>query len=404
MATAVGVSSELLDEVWTRFFDAVADEMSAARELRWRLHRSPQVSGREGPTLQTVLEALDVEQWDPVASTGALVRIGPEDGPAVAIRAELDALPIVEETGAAHASTNGAMHACGHDVHIAAAVAVARAARRVSLPIPLVIILQPREEAYPSGARDICESGLLERHRIQEVFGAHVHPQVPAAGIAIGEGAVNAASDEFHITVRGEGGHAAYPQYSRDPIVAIAAVIGALQTVISRRLDPMHPAVLSFGVISAGSAANIIPASAIARGSLRTMDTRDREFLHAEVPKIVASTAEAYGCVTDVEWTFGEPVLYNDPWVAGATRSGLESHGLLTVEPMRSCGADDFSYYSERIPGVMMFVGVGEGNDDPALHTSTFLPREEAIFDIAMAYAIAIRAVRSTSAVVNADS
>ncbi|WP_449281678.1 M20 metallopeptidase family protein [Leucobacter sp.] len=377
---------------WDSFFAAVAEELPGALRLRRRLHRAPCISGDEGPTRDLVLQELGSPDWDPVAGTGGLVRIGPEDGPAIALRAELDALPIPEETGASFASTNGAMHACGHDVHIAAAVAVARAAQRVDLPVALLLILQPREEAYPSGARDICESGLLERHGVREVFGAHVHPRVPAGGVAIGEGAVNAAADEFGITVRGVGGHAAYPHHARDPIVAMAAVIGAMQMVVNRRIDPMHPAVLSFGTVNAGSAANVIPSEARARGSIRTMDPDDRAFLHSELAKVASEVAAAHGCSADVAIISGEPVLYNHPEMSRALSRALEDRGVQIVEPMRSCGADDFSYYTERLPGVMMFVGVGREEDEPALHTSTFLPREEAVSDIAMAYAISMRA------------
>ncbi len=384
--------TDMTAEPWDRFFAAVAEELPGAFQLRRRLHSTPRISGDEGPTLEMVLEELGSPEWDPVAATGGLVRIGPSTGPAIALRAELDALPIVEETGAAFASTNGAMHACGHDVHIAAAVAVARAAQRVELPVALLLILQPREEAYPSGARDICESGLLEQHGVREVFGAHVHPRVPAGGVAIGEGAVNAAADEFGITVRGIGGHAAYPHHARDPIVAMAAVIGAMQMLVSRRVDPMHPAVLSFGTVNAGSAANVIPSEAHARGSIRTMDAEDRAFLHTELSKAASDVAAAHGCSAEVAIISGEPVLYNDPAMSRALSRALEDRGMRIVDPMRSCGADDFSYYTERLPGVMMFVGVGRGADEPALHTSTFLPREEAVSDIAMAYAISIRA------------
>ncbi|QBE50342.1 M20 metallopeptidase family protein [Leucobacter triazinivorans] len=381
----------MMTDPWDRFFAAVAEEIPEALQLRRQLHRAPCISGEEGPTRDLVLQALGSPEWDPVADTGGLVRIGPSDGPAIALRAELDALPILEETGAAFASTNGAMHACGHDVHIAAAVAVARAAQRVALPVALLLILQPREEAYPSGARDICESGLLEQHGVREVFGAHVHPRVPAGGIAIGEGAVNAAADEFGIAVRGIGGHAAYPHHARDPIVALAAVIGAMQMILNRRIDPMHPAVLSFGTIHAGSAANVIPSEARARGSMRTMHPRDRAFLHTEIPRVASEVAAAHGCSAEVEIISGEPVLYNHPEMSRSLMRALEGRAVRVVEPMRSCGADDFSYYTERLPGVMMFVGVARSEHEPALHTSAFLPGDEAVSDIAMAYAISVR-------------
>ena len=381
------------DALWTRFFAAVDDELAGAVDLRRRLHRSPAISGEEGPTLETVIAELGVTEWQPIAETGALVRIGPATGPAIGIRAELDALPIVERTGSPDASQNGAMHACGHDVHISAAVAIGKAALRVPLPVALLLILQPREEAYPSGARDICESEIFHAHDLGQVFGAHVHPRIEAGGIAIGAGAVNAAADEFNIEIDGNGGHAAYPHHTRDPIVALGAVIGALQTLVSRRVDPMHPAVLTFGTVTAGSAANVIPDRAFASGSLRTMDTEDRVRLHAEVESMVSAISQAHGCTGTVRITKGEPILYNDPDLSHAVQTAFDSAGVVTVEPMRSCGADDFSFYSERIPGVMMFVGVGDGPDTPALHSATFMPPDSAISDIARAYALAIQAV-----------
>lgn len=381
------------EETWPQFFAAVEDEMVEAVALRRLLHQSPAVSGQEGPTLATVIDALGVSEWQPIAETGALVRIGPATGPAIGIRAELDALPIIERTGSPYASVNGAMHACGHDVHISAAVAIGRAALRVPLPVAILLILQPREEAYPSGARDICESEIFHAHHLGQVFGAHVHPRIPSGGIAIGAGAVNAAADEFNIEIDGAGGHAAYPHHTRDPIVALGAVIGALQTLVSRRVDPMHPAVLTFGTVTAGSAANVIPDRAFASGSLRTMDTEDRVRLHTEVETMVSAISLAHGCTGTVRITKGEPILYNDPDLSAAVQSAFDRAGVVTVDPMRSCGADDFSFYSERVPGVMMFVGVGDGPDTPALHSATFMPQDSAITDIARAYALAIQAV-----------
>lgn len=382
----------MLDEPWRAFSAAVEDELAEAIKLREQLHRAPMLSGEEGPTLELVLAALGISEWEAVAETGAIVRIGPKDGPAIGIRAELDALPIAERTGAPFASTNGAMHACGHDVHIAAAVAVAKAAIRVSLPFAIVLILQPREEAYPSGAKDICESGLLEKHQVVQVFGAHVHPRIPSGGIAIGGGAVNAAADEFNVEIVGVGGHAAYPHHARNPIAALGAVIVEAQRLVSRAINPMNPAVLHIGAVSSGSAANVVPDRARMRGSIRTMDRDDRDYLHAELPRLVSSISSAHGCSSDVVITKGEPILVNDEDLARAVRARLEQAGVVTVEPMRSCGSDDFSFYSELIPGVMMFVGVGEGEETPALHSPTFLPPESAVQSMAMAYVLAISA------------
>lgn len=382
----------MTSDLWAQFFEAVLEEMPRAQQLRWQIHQSPQVSGNESETRDLILKELGNPTWEPVAETGGVVRIGPADGPAIGVRAELDALPIVEDTGAEFSSTNGAMHACGHDIHMAAAFAIARAAIRTPLPFAILLVLQPREEAYPSGARDISESEILERHDVHSMFGAHVHPRIPAGGIAVGAGAVNAASDEFRITIRGSGGHAAYPHQADDSIVAMAAVIGAAQTVVSRTLDPMRPAVLSFGNLSAGSVANVLPSESFASGTIRTMDAADRETAYLTLTRIVSEVAEAYNCSGEVELIQGEPVLYNDPRVANAVSVALQEFGATVVEPMRSCGADDFSYYTEKFPGLMMFVGTNKSPDDPPLHSSRFLPEDASIYQMAMAYAVSLRA------------
>lgn len=375
----------------TALREAIEVELPHARELRCRLHAEPEVSGDEERTAERVTGAItangvggDVEV-SVVAETGRLIRIGPAGRPAIAVRAELDALPITEHTGSHDAATNGAMHACGHDVHLAAATALARAAARVQLPVPLVVILQPREESAPSGARDIVADKVLQEHQVRAVVAAHVQPLLAPGTIAATEGAVNAATDEFEIKISGRGGHGGYPHLARDPILALAQVIVALQQVVSRRIDPLHAAVLSVGAVHAGSAANVIPEEAHARGTLRLLDPADRAAVHEEIVTIVDRVADACGCRGDVNLREGEPALVNDSLLTAASHDWLGELGFRLSPPLRSCGADDFSFYGEVTRGLMMFVGVDPAGGAATLHHPRFRPPDEAIRDVALA-------------------
>jgi amidohydrolase len=372
----------------------ITDEIPVATALRHAIHRDPQLSGQEWPTAEAVLAALGPVEHELIAETGLLVRIGPATGPAVGIRAELDGLPVLERSGSSFSSENGAMHACGHDIHIAGAVALARAAMLFDLPIALVFIFQPREETYPSGARDIMETGALERHGVRSVVGVHVHPGIPVGFITTGSGVVNAASDEFKIVVDGDGGHAAYPHLTTDTIVAMAQIISAAQTIVSRRIDPMHPAVLTFSLLNSGTAANVIPASSTASGSIRSSNEQDRAAIARDLDKIVSLVANANGCTARMEITRGEPVLCNDAELVEHVDRVLSEHNFEVMEPMRSCGSDDFSFYSEKYPSLMMFLGTGTAlaRNGLSLHSPDFCPGDESISAVAFAFASAYQA------------
>jgi amidohydrolase len=271
-----------------------------------------------------------------------------------------------------------------------AAVALARALRRSPGPRPLLAVLQPREEAYPSGAKDLVGSAALTRHDVLAVIGAHLQPQLARGVVTAGAGLVNAAADEFRITVRGQGGHAAYPQSTRDRILAAAHVIVALQHLISRRTDPLHAAVLTVGSVHAGEAANVIPATAVMTGTLRTFEPADRQRLQTAIEATARATATAYECTAEATFTDGEPVLRNDARLAAVTEPELRAAGLRVAEPLRSCGSDDFSYYCSRYPSLMMFVGIGVGVGPgsagaPGLHHPSFLPPDDAVADVASA-------------------
>jgi amidohydrolase len=383
-------------------------ELPAAEALRRELHALPRVSGEEGPTLKRVLDALPDGMTEHVAGTGAVVRIG-GSGPAVAVRGELDALPIVERTGVPWASINGAMHACGHDVHLAAVVALAGAFARTLAQTPagtpgppLVVVLQPREEGFPSGAHDIVASGVLERQHVRAMIGAHVQPLLAEGTMACTPGPVNASSDEFRVTVRGAEGHAAYPHLTRDPVVAMAQVIVAAQQVVSRVADPMVPTVVTFGMVHAGTAPNAIPGEAVARGTLRTMSESWREELHYRFTQVAEDVARAHGCAAEVAILPGEPMLANDAALAVRAGERLREHGWTVTDELRSCGADDFAHYGDLAAALMMFVGVDTA---AGLHTPEFLPDDDSVGAVAEALLAGyLAASSSTSEMMSAGS
>jgi amidohydrolase len=387
------VSTDLL----RKLLRSLEDELPDAIELRERLHAIAEPSHEEHATARLVEEALGVRGVERVAGTGLMARVGPS-GRAVAVRAELDALPIDEETGAPFAATNGSMHACGHDVHMAALVALFRAAGGIenSLPRPLLAFFQPSEEAYPAGADLVVKQGALAG-RAGAVVAAHVHPEVPWGSVSVEAGAVNASSDNLRIVVKGSGGHGAYPHRAQDPILALSHAVVALQSLVSRRLDPMHAAVFSVGWVRAGTAENVIPDAAEAGGTLRVLDPADRVPLREMAREIVEHTARAHGCTARIEVTEGEPATVNDPELAKSARSLLAEAGFGRAPAMRSCGSDDFGFYGLLAPTLMLFVGLRDapGAADVPLHHPRFLPPEEAVLAVARAQALAYAAASS---------
>ena len=241
--TAGSVTAD--QELASRLLAAIEAELPAATELRHQIHREPELGGHEERTATRIAEALG-DPGAPWVTQGRLVRIpagggGPDGaGPGevhVAVRTELDALPLTEETGAPWASVNGAMHACGHDVHMAGLVAFGRALRAVGGPRPVLAVLQPREESSPSGALDVVSSAELAAVPVGAFVAVHMHASLPPGTIAVQGGPVNASSDDLTVTIEGRPAHAAYPHLGRDPIVAAAGTVMALQHLVSRRID-----------------------------------------------------------------------------------------------------------------------------------------------------------------------
>lgn len=397
------VPADAADELAVRWAGELAAQLPAAVALRHELHAHPELSGAEEATAERVVAALaGAEPGGPdlavtrVAGTGRLVRIGPASGPAIAVRAELDALPVQERTGAPWASgVPGVMHACGHDVHLAAAVALGRAARRVhrrrrpagGLPAALLLVLQPREELNPTGAGDVVGSGLLDRERVRAVLGVHLQPQVPAGRLALDPGVVNAGVDEFTITITGRGGHSAYPHLARDPVPALCQCVLAVREAAAA-IDPMRPVVVTVGVLEAGRAPNVIGDEARAAGTVRTVGGTDLARLEERMRAAVAGTAAAFDCTGELVLHPGEPPLRNDPDLVAAVRARwaatpLAHQPALADAEFRSCGSDDFAVYGQALPAAMMFLGVADGS--AMLHDARFLPPDRGVGEAATA-------------------
>ena len=375
-----------MSDLWARWTRAIDEELPAAVELRHAVHADPRGSGDEEDTARLVARALGAGDGIRVAKTGRAIPLPGGDGPAVALRAELDALPVLEGTGVPWAAENGLMHACGHDVHLAALVAVGRAAMRVGVPRPILALLQPREETSPPGALDVVGSGVLPGAGVDTVIGAHVQPRIAHGVVSAAPGSVNASTDEFEVTMRGQGGHAGYPHLLRDPILALSHLVVSLQQLASRRIDPVFGAVCSIGRIQGGAAANVVPNTASAFGSLRLMRAKDREAALEALAEIVHGTAKAHGCAAELEISPCEPVLDNDPALAAGAQRWLRHAGFVVDEGFRSFGADDFAHYcGGATRGLMLFVGLGDTAGVPSLHDERFLPRDQAVGQVAHA-------------------
>jgi amidohydrolase len=378
---------------------ALEPELEQARALRRRLHSEPELAHGEQRTSALVADALGVPS-ELVAGTGRIARVGPSSGASVALRAELDGLPLRERTGASFSARGETMHACGHDVHMAALVALTRAAQQLAaqLPAALLAVFQPSEETYPSGAEQLAH-GELAKLAPAAVLGAHVHPELPWGAVALDAGAVNASSDSVEIVIEGEPSHGAYPHRGRDPILALAQVVVTLHAVGARRIDPTHAALLNVGRIEAGTTENVIPARARARASLRAFAPADRAALRELVVEVVAATAAAHGCRGTVELTAGEPALENDARIVGRARELLDEAAFAAAPAWRSCGSDDFAFFGEVAPVAMAFVGLdgAPGFRSRPLHHPELLPPEESVAAVARAqavlYAAAIQAL-----------
>ncbi len=363
------------------------EAMEALVDLRRTLHADPELSLQEERTctrLERTLDELGADGVTRVAGTGLVGRIPGRDSkaPPVAVRGDIDALPIKEDTGLPFSSRNaGVMHACGHDVHASWTVAAARLLREEPAAGDVLILLQPAEETG-EGAAAVLATGVLDE--VAAIFGAHVDLTFEVGQAMIQPGAVGAAADRFEVELRGKGAHGARPHQGLDPIAGAAQVVSALQTVVSRRVPPDQPAVVTVGAIEAGTAHNVIPDRALLKGTMRSLDPAIRKLLADEVRHVAESVGAACRLEVEVRMLQGTPAVLNDERAAAWAREGaVPVIGAESVKPLpvANMGGEDFAFYQERIPGCFIRVGARRPGDPVAFaHTPYFAPAEEAIF------------------------
>ena len=355
--------------------------------LRRDLHQHPELSFKEERTvavLERELLALSPRSVRRVAGTGLVARIAGRDAhaPVVALRGDIDALPIQEATGLSFASVAASvMHACGHDVHAAWAIGAATLLTEKPAAGDVLIVLQPAEE-IGEGALAVLESGALDDARV--IFGAHVDRRFTVGQVVAQAGPLAASADNFTIELVGRGAHGARPHESADPVVGLAALITALQTIVSRRVNPASPAVVTVGLITGGTAPNIIPDRASLQGTLRATDDATRSLLREAVADIARHVAAAHALEARVTLGVGIPPVVNDPgaaeWAVTAVHAVLGADALVPLG-ITNMAAEDFASYLQRMPGCFLRIGARrEGEAIIAAHSPHFDVAEEAIF------------------------
>ncbi len=355
--------------------------------LRRDLHQHPELSLQENRTAERLYDELSELQpkcLDRVFGTGIVaVMKGRDSGrPVVAVRGDIDALPIQEDTGVEWTSVNpGVMHACGHDVHAVWAIGAAHLLAARPAAGDVVVVLQPAEE-ISQGAQGILESGALAG--VRAIFGGHADRRFAVGEVVAQAGPLAAASDRLDIELLGRGAHGARPHEGRDPVVGLANLINALQTIVSRRLNPAIPGVVTIGMVEAGNTHNVIPEKVVVKGTLRSMDAVTRNLLHTEVERITRSVGSAHDLETKVEIARGAPPLLNSEEAAGwACKAVTNVLGREAVVPLgfTNMAGEDFAFYLEQISGCFMRIGAREedGRFIPG-HSPKFYAADESIF------------------------
>ena len=359
--------------------DMKSFEQKLSEWFEW-FHMHPELSYEEYETTEKIREILTkagVEILPYELETGlvAVVR-GESEGPVQALRCDIDALPVLEESGLSYASLEkGKMHACGHDFHIVAGLgcALLLQERKQELKGCVKIIFQPGEESAV-GALKILATDVMDD--VERVWGFHADPTNEVGTIGIREGYVAAAADRFMVTVKGVGCHGAHPDHGIDPIPATAAMVQAFQTIITRNMDAFHPTLLSVTRMQAGQTWNVVPEMAELEGTIRTMYKEDRSLAQKRMGEITEHIALAYGCQATFEWHPGSPAVYNDGKMARKSERIALERGLNVVPEESSMGGDDFSFYEEKIPGCYIKIGTGKG---PTIHQPGFAVDKKAL-------------------------
>jgi amidohydrolase len=349
-----------------RAAEAISDQLTADRR---HIHMHPELGFEEVETSKYIakrLGAIGVTHRTGIAKTGVVATIGGTAGAGrtVLLRADMDALPIVEQVESAYKSLNpGVMHACGHDAHTAVLLGAAKVLqeRRHEFAGTVKLVFQPSEERPPGGAIRMIEEGVMDGPKVDAAFGLHVTPQLEAGQLGYKAGPANAASDRFQITIHGKGGHAARPNACVDAVVIASQVVVALQTLVSRETSPTQPAVVTVGAIHAGDANNVIPGEATILGTVRTYDPDLRQQMKERLTEMSKGIAAAMRARAEVEYTFGYPSLVNDAAMTELARAaGAEVVGAQNVvEVEATLGGEDMAYFLQRAPGCFFRLGTG---------------------------------------------
>jgi hippurate hydrolase len=388
--TSVVFEADVLD-------DLVGEMLPDAIDLRREIHRHPELGLDNPDTQRRILDAisglgLDIHTGEGLTSIVADL-VGAHPGPTILLRADTDALPMVEESGEPFSSTvEGRAHACGHDAHVAMLVGAARilSEHRDELAGRVRFIFQPGEEG-DGGARFMIDQGVTDG--VDAAFALHVSPNIPVGFVACRPGPIMASTDDFVVKVKGKGGHASTPHFGNDPIPVACEMVGAIQTMVTRRIDAFNPAVVTVGKISAGSTFNVIPETAELLGTIRTVSDWTRMSVTAGFERVVRNIAAAHECEVELTMTPGYAVVRNDvSFVEFAKHTAEEVLGADKYFELPSpiMGAEDFGYILEKVPGAMAFLGVCPSDIDNSLEAPSCHSNLMRINEDAMAHGIAM--------------
>ena len=389
LTTIKGRDRDLNKTIKARSTEIAAD----VKTWRRHIHENPELSNQENETSKFVesnLKKFGLKPVNGVANTGVVaLLVGGKPGPTIAVRADMDALPIEEETGLKFASKNkGVMHACGHDFHTSILLGVAKLLNEVKeeLPGKVKFIFQPAEEA-PSGqmvgARLMVKEGVLNSPDVGAIFGLHVASELEVGQLGYVAGPFMASSDLFKITIHGKRSHGAYPWKGIDAIVVASEVVTALQSVVSRRIDARKPVVVTVGKIIGGENFNIIADEVILEGTVRTLDPEAHEQVPIIIEKILKGITSAHGASYEISYTRGAPVTVNDPELTSQSISSLESavgeNSVIVGNP--TMGAEYFAWFANEVPGFYFDLGVRNEDENKVygVHTAFFNPDEDAL-------------------------
>ena len=362
-----------------KFYDTLVN-------TRHYLHQHPELSGQEYETtsfLRSYLQDLGIKILDTGLETGLIAEIG-QGEPVIALRADIDALPILEQTGLPYASQNpGVMHACGHDFHQTSLLGAAELLKAMEedLQGTIRLIFQPAEETS-QGASQVLATGLLDD--VVVIIGFHNMPQLKAGQMALKPGAMMAGVEKFKVTVEGVSSHAARPDLGVDTVLTLTSMIQNLQALVSRTVSPFEPVVLSVTHIEAGATWNVLPQNGFFEGTIRCFDPDLQKRLKADFIRVVENTAENFCAKVAIVWDQTPPVTYNDPELAELIFKNSQNIGELVPAQPSSAG-EDFAFYQEKIPGVFAFIGSNGAADAPDLHHDS-MTIDDAAFQVSVPY------------------